>query len=262
MTLKDLTRNTFKAIGLEIGLDVKVIDGEICCKPLDPNDPRYSLDFILPSMKMIQACRADDFEFFHPLIEAGTLTEAQMHHAAERYYLGKTLSGVPMFWMIDDMMEPLDAHIGKGWLSQKLKARHPILKSWPVKHCLFGEHLINIPLLSRRGQGWSVHTHVSIVESEASAVILSELLPDNIWLAYGYTGNLTPFLLEPLVGRKVTIYPRTDPTMSTYIFFLDYRDLVRKRYDIDLRIDSTLENHTTDSQKERCIDLLDFILET
>lgn len=262
MTFDEIFRNTFKAIGREIGLDVKVIDGDICCTPLDPNDPRYNVDYKYPSMPMIQACRADDFEFFHPLIEAGVLATEQMRHAAERYYLGKTKSGCPIFWMIDNMLTPMDARIGDTWMSTKLKARHEILKYWRVKHCLFGEHLLNTPLLSRRGQGWSDQTHISIVESEASAVILSELLPETIWMAYVYTCNLSPNLLAPLQGRQVTIYPRTDPTMSTYIFFLDYAQLVRSHYNIDLRIDSTLEYNATAEQKERCIDLLDFILES
>lgn len=213
-------------------------------------EAKRRFDFTMPSMPMVEACRADDFDFFHPLIDTGMLTKAQMHRAAERYYLGKTKSGVPMFWMIDDMLQPLDAHIGQGWISTLLKQREPLLRYWPVEHCLFGEHLLNS----------SEQAPISIVESEISAVILSELFPETIWMAYAHTANLTPFLLAPFVGRKVTIYPRTDPTMSNYVFFLDYRDLVLKRYDIDLHIDSTLEYHTTQSQKERCIDILDFII--
>ena len=63
--------NTFQSIGREIGLDVQMVEGYLTCMPLDPDDPRYSTDFILPSMKMVEACRADDFDFFQPWIEAG-----------------------------------------------------------------------------------------------------------------------------------------------------------------------------------------------
>ena len=155
-----------------------------------------------------------------------------------------------MFWMIDDMMQPLDARIGDTWISQLLKKRKPLLEYWPVKHCLFGEHLL------------VNQNNVSIVESEESAVILSELFPESIWLAYVYTTNLTPQLLQPLQGRKVTIYPRTDPTMSNYVFFLDYAKIVGKHYDIDLQIDSTLEFNASNEQKEQCIDILEFILKS
>ena len=211
---------------------------------------KRKFDFTMPSMPMVEACRADDFEFFQPFIQSGMLTADQMHRAAERYYLGKTRSGKTMFWMIDDMMQPLDARIGDTWLSKLLKRREPLLEYWPVKHCLFGEHLL-------------IHqNNVAIVESEESAVILSELFPESIWLAYVYTANLTPQLMQPLQGRNVTIYPRTDPTMSTYVFFLEYAQHVRKLYNISLRIDSTLEYNTTAEQKEQCIDILEFILKS
>ena len=211
---------------------------------------KRKFDFTMPSMPMVEACRASEFDFFQPFIDNGMLSAEQMHRAAERYYLGKTRSGKTMFWMIDDMMQPLDARIGDTWVSQLLKQREPLLEYWPVKHCLFGEHLL-------------IHqNNVSIVESEASAVILSELFPESIWLAYVYTANLTPQLMQPLQGRNVTIYPRTDPTMSTYVFFLDYAEHVRKHYDINLRIDSTLENNATPEQKEQCIDILEFILKS
>ena len=211
---------------------------------------KRKFDFTMPSMPMVEACRADDFEFFQPFIQSGMLTADQMHRAAERYYLGKTRSGKTMFWMIDDMMQPLDARIGDTWVSQLLKQREPLLEYWPVKHCLFGEHLL-------------IHqNNVSIVESEQSAVILSELFPESIWLAYVYTANLTPQLMQPLQGRNVTIYPRTDPTMSNYVFFLEYAEHVRKHYDINLRIDSTLEHNATAEQKEQCIDILEFILKS
>ena len=102
---------------------------------------------------------------------------------------------------------------------------------------------------------------IAIVESERSAVVLSELFPESLWMAYVSTPHLAPDLLAPLEGRTVTIFPRTDSTMSTYLFFLDYAELVLRHHSLDLHIDSTLENHATDSQKSRCIDLVDFLFE-
>jgi len=152
------------------------------------------------------------------------------------------------------MMTPLDAHIGEGWISELLKRRDPILDFWHVQHSLFGLHLLSGTVPSTQS--------ISIVESEASAIVLSELFPENLWMAYATTSHLSPDLLAPLEGQTVTIYPRTDPTLSTYLFFLDYAETVRQSYDIDLTIDATLEDHATESQKERCIDLLDFLLDS
>jgi hypothetical protein len=51
--------------------------------------------------------------------------------------------------------------------------------------------------------------------------------------------------------------------MNNYMFFLDYRDIIRRLYPgINLRIDTTLENHTTAEQKERCVDLLEFLADS
>ena len=258
---------------------------EVFCntfKALKPqtSDIRRQVDFILPSMPMVEACRADDFDFFESFIAAGKLTIEQMHHAARRYYLGKSKSGKAIFWMIDDMFQPLDAHIGSTWISCLLKAREPLLDSWQVQHCLFGLHLLchtdhtdltdyNLQANMSQRLSRSVRSvrsvcdykSISVVESEASAVVLSELFPESIWLAYATTSHLVPDLFAPLEGQTVTIYPRTDPTQSTFLFFEDLVDQTLRHYDLDLHVDTTLEDHATEDQKERCIDILDFIKE-
>ena len=279
-----LSRWSYKSIGREIGLDVQMVEGHLVCTPLDPNDPRYSMDFVMPSMKMISACRADDFDFFQPFIAAGKLTVEQMHHAAQRYHLGKTKSGQPMYWIIDDMLQPFDAHIGQdAWISQLLKKREPLLQYWQVHHCLFGLHLLtntnltnntnkkfsNSPILDSEKKdsfdsfdSCSEEKPICVVECESSAVVLSELFPDNIWMAYYTVPHLDIQLFEPLQGRTVTIYPCTDPCMSNILFFEELCDSVRKHYDITLSVDRTLEDHASDAQKSRHIDLLDFLLES
>lgn len=263
MKFDELFRNTFKAL-----------------RP-HPSAIRHQVDLMLPSMPMVEACRADDFDFFHPFIDAGKITLDDMHRACARYFLGKTKSGKPIFWMIDDKRQPLDAHIGTArWLSSLLKVREPLLSSWRVQHCLFGLHLLNHGVCPNDSSAAKIRgtdpcdsagfieaeeqdLAIAIVESEASAVVLSELFPESIWLAYATTSHLTPDLFAPLEGRSVTIYPRTDPSMSTYLFFLDYADLIRKHYpSIDLTVDATLEDYASNSQKDRCIDLLEFLLDS
>lgn len=235
MKFQEVFCNSFKAIREQLHAEVK-----------------QQVDFILPSMPMVNACRADEFDFFKPLLDSGDLTVDQMHHACERYFLGKTKTDTPMFWMIDEMFQPHDAHIDDNWISYYLKQREPLLDSWQVTHCLFGQHLLCV-----------TNKPVCVVESEQSAVILSEILPESIWMAYATLSNLTPELFAPLQGRTVTIYPRTDPSMSTYLFFCDYAELVRRSYPtIDLSIDQTLEDKATDEQKQRCIDLVDFLFES
>ena len=76
MTIGDLFPHSFKAIRETISPDV-----------------RKSADLSIPSMPMVEACRADDYDFFAPFIAAGNLTVGQIQHACQRYYLGKTKSG-------------------------------------------------------------------------------------------------------------------------------------------------------------------------
>jgi hypothetical protein len=284
MKIEFLFQHTFKAIRKTISPDV-----------------RKSVDFSIPSMPMVEACRADDFDFFAPFIAAGDLTVKQMQHACQRYYLGKTRSGLPVFWMMDDMLTPLDAHIGSSvWISSLLKTREPLIASWQVTHCLFGLHLFaescfchtditdNTDFLLHSYQTQPVLTPLSVrqscvpavasgkaerksvchkktvcvVESERSAVILSELFPEYVWMAYVTTAHLRPELFAPLLGHKVVLFPRTDPTLSNFLFFKDLAAIVRQEYEIDISVDDTLEKRATPDQKSRCIDLVDFLFQT
>lgn len=201
---------------------------------------------------MIQV--AYDSDLCQEVIAKGWLSEAQMRHAAERYRLGKSRSGKCIYWMMDEMMQVRDGHLGDMWVSQLLKAREPELLRWFLpRHCLFGLHLLGVADGKRS---------VCVVESERAAVVLSELFPESLWMAYAYPGNMTPNLLEPLQGQMVTIYPRTDPTMDTYLSFLELADSIRRLYpSIDLTVDAILEDHATDDQKQRSIDLLEFLME-
>lgn len=241
MRLKDIQPLSFKSIAQEIDLEA-------------------TIDFLLPSMRMVEACRSDDFDFFQPLISQGRLTVEQMRHAAKRYFLGKTKSGQPIFWMIDDMLQPLDAYIGEGtWISDILKRRKPDpLKYWTVQNCLFGLHLLSVASVSSAVE----NTPVSIVEREQSAVVLSELYPQNLWMATACLRSFSYDQLKPLTGRQVKIFPHTDETMSNYVCWLEIADTARRTYHLDISCSAYLEDHATPSQKERGIDLLDFILES
>ena len=279
MKLKEIIAETsLKAAGRSVGLEVGVAEGRLELTPTDPEDPRYCADFILPTMRMVEACRADDFAFFQPFIEAGRLTVGQMQRAAARYHLGKTKSGKPLFWMIDETLDPLDAHIGDdAWMSTLLKARQPLLQHWCPTHCLFGLHQLNVGSL--RSKSYKIDTKsfsttlnsklytlnsspIAIVESEASAVVLSELFPEVLWMAYATVEHLDVVLFAPLQGRTVTFYPATDPSASTYLFFLDLAEAIRQRYDIHVTVAPILEDLATPEQKDRCIDLLDFLRES
>ena len=149
------------------------------------------------------------------LVASHYLSERQMLRAARRYRLGATRQQGVIFWQIDDhdaihdgkvMYYLPDCHRDKGrhptWVSTLLVRRDPFPNApHETSHCLFGLHLLS----------YATARTVAIVEAEKSAVILSELYPQSIWLATGGLGNIQADKFRPLRGHKVILFPDTDP---------------------------------------------------
>ena len=206
---------------------------------------------------VIEACRADEFDFFRPAIERGLLTTRQMQHACQRYRLGKSKSGKPIFWMIDELGRLQDGRLGDDWVSRLLMIREPELRRyWHVECCLFGLHLLAES--ASAGSSYGPPRPVAIVGREASAVILSEVFPEMIWLATPRCFTID--LLAPLQGHTVVLYPETDETEDSYLCWLEIADMARRTYQLDITCSTLLEDHATPEQKARGIDLLDFLL--
>ena len=232
--MEQLFPHTFRAVRRRLGLP----------EAGDPNRKR----------SIVQVCRSDESDLCHDLLSVYGFTEEQMHRAAERFLLGRSKSGKAIYWMIDELGRCLDARIGDSWFSAMLKVRYPFAAPYlQTAHCLFGLHQI-----SRHEQ-----MPVGIVESERSAVILSEVQPQLLWLAYSYASNCTVDRFEPLQGRKVTFFPRTDPAREIYFSFLELADQVKRLYrNIDISVSTFLDDRASEAQKVRCIDLVDFLFES
>ena len=113
---------------------------------------RQELGILERRRPMVEECRADDSDFCQEVVSRGWLTEEQMHHAAERYQLGKSRSGRCIFWMIDRQGRVRDGHIGDQWVTEMLKARAPqLLGHWHAEHCLFGLETLPHPLPDMEG---------------------------------------------------------------------------------------------------------------
>jgi hypothetical protein len=105
---------------------------------------------------------------------------------------------------------------------------------------------------------------VAIVESEKTAVILSELVKDFIWMSCGGLQMFKPELLAPLVNHIVVIFPDTDETGKTYQAWLTVLQQAQRQYPFKypLRISNLLEQRATLDQKQRKIDLADYLFES
>lgn len=204
-------------------------------------------------------------QFCKAVVAAGYLSEQQMQHAARRYRLGATLQGGVIFWQIDHrqrvhngkvMYYRPDCHRNKQrnptWVSAMLQRRY----HWPDRpqgsHCLFGLHLI-----STRG------SMIAVVEAEKSAVILSELFPDYLWLATGGLGEVQTEKFRPLRGRRVILFPDTDPDGTAFRRWSDAALQVQRQLwwedSPPITVSPFLELRATPEQKARKIDLVDYL---
>ena len=243
MTLHDLTRNTFKALHHELGHDRQHDTRPLWQRRLSAQSP---------------FCRA--------LVGCGYLTEQQMQRAAQRYRLGMSRDGGVIFWQIDqhDTIRDgkimyygadchRDHHRHPTWVNYLLKRAGMLLDDFQTDHCLFGLHLLADSLPAAAAPA------VCVVESEKTAVIMSEVEPRCLWLATGGKTELSVAKLMPLAGRRVIVFPDTDTTGDTYRLWYD---VAREASDVmghPVTVSSILELQATAAQKAAKIDIVDLL---
>ena len=156
--------------------------------------------------------------------------------ALKRYRVGGTPDGATLWWQIDTHGR---VHTGKAMQYNPLTGHRVKEQGFPVNwahrmrlygepselvvpQCLFGEHLA--PLLSPQGGKTAMPEYsplgeiegAAIVESEKTALILSLVKPDTVWLATGGKANLKASMLAPLIGLEVAVYPDADALSDWY----------------------------------------------
>lgn len=129
--------------------------------------------------------------------------------AIERYKIGTAQyqNGSTIFWQIDSNKRVRSGKVMKYDKSSGKRTRgsyssinwaHSLLKikDFELEQCLFGMHLID-----------SQTKKVAIVEAEKTAVIMSILRPQVIWLATGSLKGFKYGLLKNLISIQVTAFP-------------------------------------------------------
>ena len=214
-------------------------------------------------------CLSMDSQFCEAVVSCGYLTQEQMLHAACHYRLGASRQGGVIFWQIDQegrvrdgkvMYYLPDCHRNKAhkptWVSYLLRRRDPFPNAaHETSHCFFGLHLVSPHCCT-----------VAVVEAEKTAVILSELYPQYIWLASGGLGEVQPDKFRALRGCKVILFPDTDPDGIAFSRWSNAAEEVMRSVFWEgsppIRVSRILEDHATEEQKRRKIDLVDFITES
>ena len=154
----------------------------------------------------------------------------QVDAALKRYHVGGTPDGATLWWQIDEQGR---VHTGKAMQYNPLTGHRVKEQGFPVNwahrmrrygeptdlivsQCLFGLHLA--PLLSPQGGKTAMPEYsplgeiegAALVESEKTALIMSLVCPDRVWLATGGKANFKESMLWPLLGHEVAVYPDAD----------------------------------------------------
>ena len=255
---------SLRSIAHSLGLEVHMIEGRMQIRELRPVDRRPLWAQRLSSRSSF--CRA--------VVQSGLLTHRQMVRAALRYRLGRSKDDAVIYWQIDQRGR---VHDGKlmwyGPDCHRLKHRNATWVVWLLKrhfgveenvcrpvHVFFGLHL-----LANTDHTNNTDNTVCIVEAEKSAVILSELYPQYIWLAAGGMNELQPYKFQPLKRYKVILFPDTDPHLTAYTNWYNAAQQVMRSFfwprDNPIYVSDFLERCASAEQKARKIDLVDFLAE-
>jgi len=130
---------------------------------------------------------------------------------AKKYHVGtgsNKVNGWAIFWQIDDqnkvrtgklMAYSDDGHrikegYSEDWTHSKLK-RSGHLEDFELVQCFYGLHLVDNS------------KPVAIVESEKTAIIASQYLPQFHWIASGMLQGINEYKMRALKGRKVALFP-------------------------------------------------------
>lgn len=128
----------------------------------------------------------------------------------------------------------------------KINWVHAVLKleKFNLKQCFFGEHLLKE----------SLDKKVGIVESEKTAIMLTGLIPEMIWLASGSAEGLNDEKVQVLQNREVTLFPDASVDGKMYIKW------AKKAKKNNFEVSDYLEIHATYEQKRKGVDLADFLI--
>ena len=267
MKMNEIFCNSFKALRQELGHD-------------RPKDTRPMWERRLSTASAF--CRA--------VVACGYMAEEQMRRAAQRYRLGMSRDGGVIFWQMDEhdvlrdgkiMYYREDCHRDHDrkptWVSYLLKRNGQLPEDFKSEHCLFGLHLCHTDITDptdintcsdkkyilmkseRSVQSVCQNKTICVVESEKTAIIMSEVKPEYIWLATGGKTELNVAKLRPLAGRKVIIFPDTDETGETYREWYEVAEAATDVFGHPFTASSILEQRATKAQKAAKIDIADLL---
>ncbi|MCB0263262.1 MAG: hypothetical protein KDH98_08935 [Calditrichaeota bacterium] len=193
-----------------------------------------------------------------------TFGNSEANKLIRKFCIGTTnhFDGATVFWQIDIEGRKRTGKIiaynpvtGKrirhpydkiNWLHSIL-IKQKAITNFSLKQCLFGEHLL---------KNTALNTPVAIVESEKTAIIASIFIPNFVWLACGGINNLTAQNCIAIKNRKIILYPDT----NGYDVWRTKAEQLEYDLNCNITISSLLENKTSMTEKERGLDIADYLV--
>ena len=191
--------------------------------------------------------------------------QSRVMDAVQRYRIGFNafntghLGDALIFWQIDEEKRIANAkRIHYRADGHRDKIVPPIVMYPDNPQCLFGQHLLA-----------EAHPDqpIAIVESEKSALIMSLVKPEFLWMACGSLNNFNETFLKPLCGRLIIGFPdvdiKRDKQSGVSVSCAMWRKTAKQ---LRLRgwriiVDNALEDTVNSAQRMDKIDIADVALE-
>lgn len=222
-----------------------------------PSPPKPAVErFFFPRSVMERSMNHYEENNFYMFLR-NRFGEETAHELAVKYNIGtaKVRKGSCVFWQVDTQ-----GHVCQGKVmfydASTGKRSHDVHPTWAhtlmridkerIGQCFFGEHLLTM----------YPDRPVGIVESEKSAIIVSFYLPDYVWLATGgKDGMFAKADMDILKDRTVVLFPDLGMMENWQM-----KASLLRQNGIDTHVFTYLEEHASQSEKEKGLDIADYLL--
>lgn len=168
------------------------------------------IKIVAPTLRLYQ-----QNNFIQFLLDKFNTEEVEVVIQTYKIGTAKRFVGATLFWLIDinnklrsGKIMQYDSISGNrikepkakiDWVHKRLEWENKLPVNFKLKQCLFGEHLVN--------QLKNCNKIIGIIESEKSAIIMSIVYPNYIWLSCGSISGIKLSLLLPIKDREIVVYP-------------------------------------------------------